>query len=417
MVFNKKITIYLIFSLTLFLGFFFGENSSGGAKIDHEYLLPFIKNFTFSFSSGLEIFLNNSGSLIHSPVFYILMSLFLKMFGDLSILKIMYLIVSLILPYSFFTILKKKFDSDHTYIFYLSLIIFLSPYFRTSAIWLLGDNLSLIFLSLSLLFFLHFDQNKRNNKFVYISLTFFIACCYIRYYYCIFYIYYLFYFYQNLSRELLLKTLIFSFFLSLPAILYFTYVIIEFDFLKTLDSFGKIDYLNSGIVLLTILLFYIFPFLIDKENTVINYYKKKIRIILIYLFTFFLIFLLDYFFVNDLINFSQRGGGVFLKFLRLYGVDETLPMLFLALISLLILDFIFKADRVSNYLILSAIIISLPMSTIYQKYLDPLFFLIFFGLVKSDFINYSIIKKKFNLKLIFSYFSFFYLLSLFYYLN
>ena len=416
MVFNKKITIYLIFSLTLFLGFFFEENSSGGAKMDHEYLLPFIKNFTFDFSSGLKTFLNNSASLIHSPIFYMLMSLFLKIFGDLSLLKAMYLIVSLILPYFFFKILKIKFNGNYDYIFYLSLIIFLSPYFRSSAIWLLGDNLSLIFFSLSIFFFLQFDQ-KKNNKLIFISLTFLIACCYIRYYYCIFFLYYLFYYYQNLSRELLFKILFFSFLLSLPAVLYFSYIIIEFDFLKTLDSFGKIDYLNSGIIVLTIILFYILPFLIDKENSLINYYKQKTKIILIYLSIFFIICLINYFFLNDLIKFSQRGGGVFLKFLRLFGLDETLPMLFLALVSLLILDFIFKEDRVSNYLILFTIIISLPMTTIYQKYLDPLFFLIFFGLIKSDYINYNILKNNFNLKLIFSYFSFFYLFSLFYYLN
>ena len=416
MVFNKKITIYLIFSLTLFLGFFFEENSSGGAKMDHEYLLPFIKNFTFDFSSGLKTFLNNSASLIHSPIFYMLMSLFLKIFGDLSILKAMYLIVSLMLPYFFFKILKIKFNGNYDYTFYLSLIIFLSPYFRSSAIWLLGDNLSLIFFSLSIFFFLQFDQ-KKNNKLIFISLTFLIACCYIRYYYCIFFLYYLFYYYQNLSRELLFKILFFSFLLSFPAVLYFSYIIIEFDFLKTLDSFGKIDYLNSGIIVLTIILFYILPFLIDKENSLINYYKQKTKIILIYLSIFFIICLINYFFLNDLIKFSQRGGGVFLKFLRLFGLDETLPMLFLALVSLLILDFIFKEDRVSNYLILFTIIISLPMTTIYQKYLDPLFFLIFFGLIKSDYINYNILKNNFNLKLIFSYFSFFYLFSLFYYLN
>ena len=416
MVFNKKITIYLIFSLTLFLGFFFEENTSGGAKMDHEYLLPFIKNFTFDFSSGLKTFLNNSASLIHSPIFYMLMSLFLKIFGDLSILKAMYLIVSLMLPYFFFKILKIKFNGNYDYTFYLSLIIFLSPYFRSSAIWLLGDNLSLIFFSLSIFFFLQFDQ-KKNNKLIFISLTFLIACCYIRYYYCIFFLYYLFYYYQNLSRELLFKILFFSFLLSFPAVLYFSYIIIEFDFLKTLDSFGKIDYLNSGIIVLTIILFYILPFIIDKENSLINYYKQKTKIILIFLSIFFIICLINYFFLNDLIKFSQRGGGVFLKFLRLFGLDETLPMLFLALVSLLILDFIFKEDRVSNYLILFTIIISLPMTTIYQKYLDPLFFLIFFGLIKSDYINYNILKNNFNLKLIFSYFSFFYLFSLFYYLN
>tara|TARA_B100000989_G_scaffold204363_1_gene154664 strand:- start:3822 stop:5075 length:1254 start_codon:yes stop_codon:yes gene_type:complete len=417
MVFNKKLTIYLILSSTLFLGFFFRENSSGGAKIDYEYLLPYIKNFTISFSSGLEVFLNNSGSIIHSPIFYILMSLLLRIFGDISILKIIYLLFSLSLPYFFFIILKEKFKTNYSYIFYISLIIFLSPYFRSSAIWLLGDNLSLIFFSLSIFFFLHFDQNKKNNKLIFISLTFFVACSYIRYYYCVFFIYYLYYYYKNLSRELLLRILTFSFFLSLPAISYFSYIVIEFEFLKTLESFGKIDYLNSGIIVLTIILFYLLPFLIDKEFKVLNYYKKKTKIIFIYLSAFLIICLIDYFFITDFVYFSQKGGGVFLKFFRFFGVNETLPMLFLALISLLILDFIFKEDRVSNYLILFALIISLPMLTIYQKYLDPLFFLIFFGLIKSDYISYNIIKKNFNLKLIFSYFSFFYLLSLFYYLD
>ena len=145
MFFNKKISIYLLFSFTLFLGFLFEENSSGGARIDYEYLLPFIKNFSINFELGLETFLNNSGSLIHSPSFYIVVSFFLKMIKSLTFLKILYLIISLSLPYLFFKILKQKFETESNLIFYLSLVIFISPYFRSSAIWLLGDNLSLIF--------------------------------------------------------------------------------------------------------------------------------------------------------------------------------------------------------------------------------------------------------------------------------
>ena len=34
----KRLIVYFIFSSTLFLGLIFNENSSGGAKIDHEYL-------------------------------------------------------------------------------------------------------------------------------------------------------------------------------------------------------------------------------------------------------------------------------------------------------------------------------------------------------------------------------------------
>ena len=102
MFFNKKITIYLVFSFTLFLGFLLEENSSGGAKIDHEILLPYINNFSLDFSKGLEIFLNNPVSLIHSPVFYIISGFFLKITENLIIVKIFYIIVSLTLPYFFF---------------------------------------------------------------------------------------------------------------------------------------------------------------------------------------------------------------------------------------------------------------------------------------------------------------------------
>lgn len=417
MFFNKKITIYLVFSLTLFLGFLFKENSSGGAKIDHEYLLPYINNFSLNLGTGLEIFVNNSASLIHSPIFYIVISFFLKIIENLTTVKILYLIVSLSLPFLFYNILKLKFKTETSFIFYLSLVIFLSPYFRTSAIWLLGDNLSLIFFSLSILYFLKFSNNKKNDNFIFISIGFLIACSYIRYYYCIFYLFYLYYLLKNLNKETLLRILFFSFFLSIPALFYLYYIIVEYNFFKTLSSVGEINYLNSSITILTMILFYIFPFLIDKKFTIINYYKKKKMIIFIFLFISLIFFLIEYFFLTNLLNFPQKGGGVFIKLFRLLNINETFGMLFTSSISLILLDFIFKNDRVSNYFLLCILIISLPMITIYQKYIDPLFFLILFGLINSDYIKQNVIKKKFNLKFIFGYFSSFYLLSLFYYLS
>ena len=163
MIFYKKLSIYLLFSLSLFIGFLFNENSSGGAKIDHEYLFPFINALSLDFKAGLENFLNNSGSLIHSPSFYLITSKLLNTTQSLFFVKILYLIICLSLPFLFYLILREKYGHDDYFIFYFSLIIFLSPYFRSSAIWLLGDNLSLIFLSISFLFFLKFNQNTRNN--------------------------------------------------------------------------------------------------------------------------------------------------------------------------------------------------------------------------------------------------------------
>ena len=34
---NKRLIIYFLFSASLFFGFLFEENSSGGGKFDHEY--------------------------------------------------------------------------------------------------------------------------------------------------------------------------------------------------------------------------------------------------------------------------------------------------------------------------------------------------------------------------------------------
>ncbi len=138
----KKIIIYFVFSSTLFFGLLFNENSSGGAKIDHEYLLPFIKYFSLNFKLGLDSFANHSGTLIHSPAFYILIGFFFKFTNNILFIKFLYILLSCLLPYIFYLIIKTKYRTNSDYVFIFSLIIFFSPYFRSSASWLLGDNLS-----------------------------------------------------------------------------------------------------------------------------------------------------------------------------------------------------------------------------------------------------------------------------------
>ena len=155
---NKKFYLYIIFSLTIFLGFVLNENSSGGAKFDNEYLFPFIENFKGNISNALDLFAKDTGTLIHSPVFYFLIGKILSLLDNLYLINIGYILISCSLPYFFYLILIEKFDKNFDYLFYFSLLIFISPYFRSSAIWLLGDNLSLIFFSLSIYFI-----NKRKK--------------------------------------------------------------------------------------------------------------------------------------------------------------------------------------------------------------------------------------------------------------
>ena len=413
----KKISLYILFVLSLFLGFILQENSSGGAKIDHDFFQTYINFFYLDFYDGLEKFLENPSTIIQLPVFYIIISFFLKIIDNLIAVKSGYILICSFLPLIFFLILKRKFKFEKEFLFYFSLLIFLSPYFRTSSIWLLGDNLSLILLSLSILFFLKF-QDKKKIFDIYLCFIFLILCSYIRHYYSFFIIYYLFYVYKNLNLKHLLYLIILSFIFSLPALIYLKYIILNYNFIDTISSFSNTNYLSSGFIILTIILFYLIPFIINREFVIFYYYKKKIKILfLITLITFF-IYIIDLFFFKNLIIFPSTGGGVLVKLI--YQVSPILreTLLFIVfLISFLVIDFIFHKDRVSNYLLLIILLISLPFEVIYQKYLDPLFYLLFFGLINSSYIKDIFLRKVISLNFIFIYFSFFYLFSFFYYLN
>ena len=180
------------------MGFVLNENSSGGAKIDFDYLFPFIESFSLNLENGLKTYISNSGSIIHSPVFYILTSFIYKFTESLVTIKIFYILICSILPLIFYFILKDKFEINKNILLIFSLIIFLSPYFRSSAIWLLGDNLSLIFFGLSIYYFNKIEELKKNNFLnSFLCLFFLILCCYIRYYYCLFSLYYLFFLSKN----------------------------------------------------------------------------------------------------------------------------------------------------------------------------------------------------------------------------
>ena len=416
MIFKKKISIYLIFMSTLFVGLMLGENSSGGAKIDYEYLIPFVKNFSINFTTGLNSFISNSGSIIHSPVFYILVGYFLKITKSILFIKIFYILISSIIPYIFYLILKNKYKIQNDYIFLFSLLIFFSSYFRTSAIWILGDNLSLLFFSLSVLFFLKtkFEKSKVLN--FYLCIIFLIFCCYIRYYYFLFSIYFLFVFYKNVNFRFFMKLILVGFLLSLPALIYFYYIILNYDFLNTVSNYKNFNYYSNTLIILSIFLFYFIPFIFFQFLSIVNYYKKNYKIILILLFPFLLILLLDIFFFSNLINFSNIGGGVFLKISYLMNFNSSVFLSIASFISLIFIDYSFKKNRIENYLLLIILVLCFPMITIFQKYLDPLFFIFFFGLINSDFFRDILIKRSVSILFLYGYFFSFLLFSTFYYL-
>lgn len=412
---NKKHFLYLVFSLSLFIGFFFNENSSGGAKLDYEYLFPFTENFKEDFLNAIDIFARDKGALIHSPIFYILIGKAHNFFSDTNYLRIFYIIISCGLPYFFFLVLKERYQNNLDYCYYFSLIIFISPYFRSSAIWLLGDNLSLIFFCLSVYFLNKQTDNSKNFTKFFLSLFFLSLCCYIRYYYFIFSIFYFYIFYKNLEVKKFYFLIVIAIILSIPALIYFFYIVNNYDFINRLTKYGNLNLYSNSLVILSIILFYLAPFLIILFGQFRFYLKQNIKLI-IYFFLFFLfIFCIENFLKMRLIYFSELGGGVFMKIATLSSINPPFLLSLFSFLSLTVLDFFFQGNRIQNYFLLIILILSFPIYTLYQKYFDPLLMIFFFGLIKSTQIEKIIDDLKKNLITIYLYFFSFYLFSIFYY--
>ena len=408
----SKTIIYILFTLSLFVGLIFQENSAGGAIHDINHLKPYIEKFQDGFKSGMLYYLNNIN--IHSPFFFIFISFFNNLFSDTFHTEILYIIISSFLPILFYQILKIKFDYDKNLLFWVSCLIFISPYFRSSAIWLLGDNLALIFFSISLIYYLKFTNDKK-NLYLFLCITSIIICCYVRYYYALFYFFYLFSTYKDIKFKFLFLILTYSFVISLPAFFYIYLIINNYNFLDTVFTYSKLNYFGNIFIILSLILFYIFPFIFYDLKIIKKYYQGNIKEIIFLSLPLIIVYFFDLIFNNNLIDFSPLGGGVFIKLLNLIELDLKISLLIISIVSILILNFYLRRNFIRNYALLLLFILSFPMYTLFQKYFDPLIYIFLLGLI-----TYSEKKCLLNINRskvlsLYLYFLSFYFFSLFYY--
>ena len=209
--------------------------------------------------------------------------------------------------------------------------------------------------------------------------------------------------------------LLISFILSLPAIFYFYYIFLNSNFSNTVINYSQINFYSNSLIILSILLFYLFPFIFLQRSPFLTYLRENKKFIIIIFLIFLILYLIDQFLNFNLINFSPKGGGVFVKIANIFNINQLLVLSITSYLSLITLDYFFKGKRLQNYSLLIFLIVSFPIYTIYQKYFDPLFFLFFFGLIKSDTFKLIFLKGKNLIFLSFIYFSFFFLFSLIYY--
>jgi len=403
---NQQISLYLLCFFSLTISLIIEENSSGGSKLDSEITRQFVDSFSINFSYGIEYFVN-SGQ-VQSPIFYIILAYFEKILGKFF-LKYFYLLISALVPIVFYTSLKKKFQNiDKNYLFLISLIIFLSPFFRSSAVWMTTDNLAILFYILSISKYLSLKKSN-SSKNIILCLIYLSLAVYIRQYYIIFFLFFFIKFRNILSLKKLFIFLLFEILIFLPLIWYYYYFLeINFSGLNTLESATspfKLNYFKNLLIFLSLYFFYTIPlytniFLEIKKN-IINYF--------FFILVLFLIFLSIYFTSN--LIFDEFGGGFFVKASRILNRKE---LFFIAsFVGALLLC---KNMNTNNIIVYICLILAFPTAIIYQKYYDPLLILTIFTITEKDKISELIQMVKINLKFLYLYFFSFLILCNLYYL-
>ena len=402
----KNILLFIIFYFSLIAGYILNENLNYGSYYDWvNAYVPVLKGFSKNF---LETFLNyEKYGHRHSPLYLILLSYMVKLGISFDFVRLIHLHLCLSLIFLFYKCLKLKFkEINNNTLQLLSFFIFLSPTFRSLAIWPDSRIIGLIFFTLSIYFFLKFlDANKESYKFALYSGVSLIFSSYISPNFSLFSIFFYYFFFKNLKLSNFFYLIFISALLSMPMIYYL--FVLDINFItagKTPSAFGSTSSLNFNfsnkiLIISTILTFHLLPvifYLIDKKQFFL--FLKK-RVIVIFLFLILLIY-----FFNYEMNFT--GGGIFFQISNILFNNNILFYLS-CFFSLILIAFISKINF-SNLLLIILTIFSNVQNSIYHKYYEPFFLLIIFLLFKN--LNYKNFFSKKNNILYLYLFSLFYIL-------
>ena len=409
---NKDIIfIFFLGFFSLLIGHELQEDATGGAKIDSIFLANYVELISINILDTL-----NNYDLDHSPVFYIIQSIIYKITKNHNIFSYFYIFLSSFIPIVFYFCLCNKYKINHTHFYYVAFLIYFSPYFRASAIWSLGDNLSTLFFCLFTLFFIKAGKQKKLSNLHFLTLLFLVLTCYIRPIYFIFWFFLFVRNYQLFKINDLIRFIILSFFLALPAILYLFFFVIGKNNNASLNYFLNINFLEISIIVLSLITFYILPFIIHDYKNIFIFIRKKYKLLLTTLFFFIIYFILDKFFFNDLFQLTDLGGGVFYKLSQKFDLNFQYIMLISAYSGLIFYYYVSdKKELFNNSVLLLCLIFYSPIIYIFQKYYDPLLIIIFLTLLNSQKLSEYFSNKKIKVSFLYLYFILFYIFSFNYY--
>ena len=382
--------LYLVLGISLFIDLYFNIDSagSGGFIKDFESTWPLVEN-PLAFSTNLDI---------KFPLHYYIAAIIYKIVNDKEILRLIYCILALPIPYLFFICLKIKFKKINiNNLFLFSLIIFLLPSFRSAAVWPNTQITGIFFFIISLFFFLKWENKSQFNKFnkeLFFIIFFMSLTVYTRQLYAMIFLYFIIIFYLNLDKKNFIKTLLVVTIFALPGIIFVLF------WPKILKATFEFKFYNSLLVNSSIISFYLIPFF-----TIIFYFKKKIKLIdkdklAIFLITIFVIICSYFFDYNYLM-----GGGYFIKLSKI--LLGNFYFFYLTSIIGFFLLYLLSKENILNLILNLIIITAISAYIIFMKYFEPMFIIILFLLFKTKLTNIFLENKKYIL-----YYNFYFLVYL-----
>ena len=375
--------ITLSFYISLIIGFILNEDLNRGAKADFEFYENIISSFSNNFKDS---FLNyEKFNERHSPIMIIILSFLEKINLNIELIRLLNLHVNLFTVYFFYKCLSLKFDKiDKNYLILISLVIFISPTFRSLSIWPDSRAIGVLFFTISIKYFLDFQKHKDIN-FALKNIIFLSIASYFSPNFSVFSVYFFYYFLNLKDIKNIITIIILNCLLALPAVYYI--FILDVNFINLgltpgsssdmLRNSAELNFSNKILCITSIIFFYSIPIILTTK-VFIQITVKNLLICI----AFFSIYLSCIFFFNYEIYFT--GGGIFLH-LSNYFFDNNL---FFYIICSISFYFLFvKNFNFNNLVIIILLIISNPQLTIYHKYYDPLVLILIFTLFNFEIKN------------------------------
>jgi len=365
--------IFFLLSITLITGFFYNEDSAGSGGFVADF------NNTWGYVEALKesFFVLPSKWVLHTPLHFIILSKAYMLVENQYLIRLTFCIISILIPFLFYLCLKINFPYENkNNLLTLASLTFLFPSFRAGAIWANDHITALFFFLLFLIFFLKWIKKSNFEKLtndIYLQLIFLALAVYTRQYYALIYVYCMYIYFKKFSLFNFLKLSLIVFVFAIPGffLIYFDPALLQVTFNAKLQ--------NTVLISSSILSFYLVPiFLIilflNKEKLLI----EKKRQLLFILISMIIVLLLSFFFDYN----YKLGGGYFLKLSYLL-VDNEILFLISSAIGLLLL-FNLVQENCDNILLLFLLIFGFSAHMIFQKYFEPMFFFIFFLMIKSN---------------------------------